>query len=198
MLFSGEFIQTSSSNGESSFINPLDICGVKPSFISKPGDYPPLDLKSLGIQISVPGIGETTIIPINAPTLKTLIEPVPSMALQNLVKVRKTLVEEFKKNVLPKIINLIWQVEPNTPSTMTSMPSFGMIKMEDGGETRDSMYSPSLSPGTPGSPARMGLDRTRSTGSTDEDEELANVPSLQMRIQIIQQRVSNVSYSKYY
>lgn len=97
MLFSGEFIQTSSSNGESSFINPLDICGVKPSFISKPGDYPPLDLKSLGIQISVPGIGETTIIPINAPTLKTLIEPVPSMALQNLVKVRKTLVEEFKK-----------------------------------------------------------------------------------------------------
>lgn len=106
--------------------------------------------------------------------------------------------KNLKKNVLPKIINLIWQVEPNTPSTMTSMPSFGMIKMEDGGETRDSMYSPSLSPGTPGSPARMGLDRTRSTGSTDEDEELANVPSLQMRIQIIQQRVSNVSYSTYY
>jgi len=46
-----------------------------------------LDLKSLGIQIQVPGIGETTITAMSGPPLKSLIEPLPASALKGLVKV---------------------------------------------------------------------------------------------------------------
>jgi len=138
------------------------------------------DYKSLGIQIQVPGIGETTIMPIHAPSLKTLVQPLPASALQGLVKMEAA------------------------PGTGALQP--GVIKVEDepadfymtGADiySQDSagLYSPlsnscGLSPITASSPGKIRVPpRKRASASVDEDDELANISSVHMRIQIIQQR----------
>lgn len=138
-----------------------------------------LDLKSLGIQIPIPGVscGETTISAIQPPALKSLVEPLPASALQGLIKIE------------PCISNLNC-FNPN------------LIKQEEACENLDSYpsaYSPlpmqsMMSPGSPTPSSHSGggkmktPSRKKSTASTDEEDDISNIPSLQMRIQIIQQR----------
>ena len=122
-----------------------------------------VDLKSLGIQLPLPGVsaGETTISALQTPLgLRNLIEPLPASALQGLIK-----------------------IEPSASSSAA-------IKEEEEGETYNGdMYSPltQSSPGSPGGGKCKG-SRKKSTASTDEEDDISNIPSLQMRIQIIQQR----------
>ena len=130
-----------------------------------------VDLKSLGIQLPLHGVssGETTISAVNPPPLglRSLIEPLPASALQGLIK-----------------------VEPATGSSSSA------IKEEDEGETYNrEVYSPQTHvlspPGSPGSSGgKMKTSRKKSTASTDEEDDISNIPSLQMRISIIQQRVT--------
>lgn len=138
-----------------------------------------LDLKSLGIQIPMPGVscGETSISAIQPPALKSLVEPLPASALQGLIKIE------------PCISNLNC-FNPN------------LIKQEEACENLDSYpsaYSPlpmqsMMSPGSPTPSSHSGggkmktPSRKKSTASTDEEDDISNIPSLQMRIQIIQQR----------
>ena len=128
-----------------------------------------VDLKSLGIQLPLHGVssGETTISAVQPPPLglRSLIEPLPASALQGLIK-----------------------VEPSAASTSSSA-----IKEEDETEMRE-VYSPQAQVSSPGSPGSSGgkvkTSRKKSTASsTDEEDDISSIPSLQMRISIIQQRV---------
>ena len=128
-----------------------------------------VDLKSLGIQLPLHGVssGETTISAVQPPPLglRSLIEPLPASALQGLIK-----------------------VEPSAASTSSSA-----IKEEDEAEMRE-VYSPQAQVSSPGSPGSSGgkvkTSRKKSTASsTDEEDDISSIPSLQMRISIIQQRV---------
>jgi len=148
-------------------ISPFNSCDKQESH---------LDLKSLGIQIPIPGVscGETTISAVQPPALKSLVEPLPASALQGLIKIE------------PCISNF----NPN------------LIKQEEGCENLESYpsaYSPLpmqslMSPGSPTPSSHSGggkmktPSRKKSTASTDEEDDISNIPSLQMRIQIIQQR----------
>ena len=141
----------------------------------------PLDLKSLGIQIPVPAVssGETTISAVQQPpALKSLVEPLPASALKGLIK-----------------------IEPNSGGFNPNI-----VKVED--ECQDyglPVFSPMsslASPGSPMSPSSSGgggkmktPTRKKSTASTDEEDDLSSIPSLQMRIHLIQQRVSGPSHS---
>jgi len=127
-----------------------------------------VDLKSLGIQLPLHGVssGETTISAVQPPPLglRSLIEPLPASALQGLIK-----------------------VEPSAASTSSSA-----IKEEDEAEMRE-VYSPQAQVSSPGSPGSSGgkvkTSRKKSTASsTDEEDDISSIPSLQMRISIIQQR----------
>jgi len=136
-----------------------------------------LDLKSLGIQIPIPGVscGETTISAVQPPALKSLVEPLPASALQGLIKIEPCISNCFNPN---------------------------LIKQEEACENLDSYpsaYSPlpmqsMMSPGSPTPSSHSGggkmktPSRKKSTASTDEEDDISNIPSLQMRIQIIQQR----------
>ena len=127
-----------------------------------------VDLKSLGIQLPLHGVsaGETIISAVQPPLgLRSLIEPLPASALQGLIK-----------------------VEPSAATPATSI-----VKEEEEGDAYAcGMYSPQVaSPGSPGAGGgKAKTSRKKSTASTDEEDDISNIPSLQMRIQIIQQRVS--------
>ena len=101
------------------------------------------------------------------PALRSLVEPLPASALQGLIK-----------------------IEPSFDTTV--------IKQEESSvESYPNMYSPdslALAPTSPTSGGKMKSSRKKSTASTDnEEDDISNIPSLQMRIQIIQQRVSKDS-----
>jgi len=139
---------------------------LKGGMIAYKSESQTVDLKSLGIQLPLHGVssGETTISAVQPPPLglRSLIEPLPASALQGLIK-----------------------VEPSTGSSSSA------IKEEDEGDRE--VYSPQAqvsSPGSPGSSAggKMKTSRKKSTASTDEEDDISNIPSLQMRISIIQQR----------
>jgi hypothetical protein len=141
---------------------------LKGGMIAYKSESQTVDLKSLGIQLPLHGVssGETTISAVQPPPLglRSLIEPLPASALQGLIK-----------------------VEPTTGSNSSA------IKEEDEGETYTrEVYSPQAqvsSPGSPGSSGgKMKTSRKKSTASTDEEDDISNIPSLQMRISIIQQR----------
>ena len=127
-----------------------------------------IDLRSLGLQcVQLPPPEN---LPSPPPALRSLVEPLPASALQGLIK-----------------------IEPSfDPSIVKQEESSGG---ESGGYPH--MYSPDqLGPG-PTSPTCGGkmksASRKKSTASTDtEEDDISNIPSLQMRIQIIQQRVSGV------
>jgi len=79
------------------------------------------------------------------------------------------------------------KVEPSAASTSSSA-----IKEEDEAEMRE-VYSPQAQVSSPGSPGSSGgkvkTSRKKSTASsTDEEDDISSIPSLQMRISIIQQR----------
>ena len=98
------------------------------------------------------------------PALRSLVEPLPASALQGLIKIE--------------------------PSFDTSI-----IKQEESSvESYPNIYSPDtmgLAPTSPTCGGKMKSSRKKSTASTDnEEDDISNIPSLQMRIQIIQQRVS--------
>ena len=137
------------------------------------------DLRSLGIQniqcIQLPDNMTTTTIaatpaptafkslaPPQPPALKALVEPLPASALQGLIKVE------------PYIdTSLVKQEDGSSNDGMDSFDSDGMT-----------------SPSSAGGKMKTS-NRKKSTASTDtEDDDLSNIPSLQMRLQIIQQRVS--------
>jgi len=148
-----------------------------------------IDLKSLGIQIPLPGstLSESPLSTRQPPALKSLVEPLPASALQGLIKIEPPC---SIGGVVPGGFN------PN------------LVKVEtDGGDCASGdcchnhtpVYSPlpstsSLpSPGSPDSATTCGgkmkaAPRKKSTASTDEEDDISNIPSLQMRIQIIQQR----------
>jgi len=141
---------------------------LKGGMIAYKSESQTVDLKSLGIQLPLHGVssGETTISAVQPPPLglRSLIEPLPASALQGLIK-----------------------VEPSTGSSSSA------IKEEDEGESYNrEVYSPQaqvLSPGSPGSSGgKMKSSRKKSTASTDEEDDISSIPSLQMRISIIQQR----------
>jgi len=141
---------------------------LKGGMIAYKSESQTVDLKSLGIQLPLHGVssGETTISAVQPPPLglRSLIEPLPASALQGLIK-----------------------VEPSTGSSSSA------IKEEDEGETYNrEVYSPQAqvsSPGSPGSSGgKMKTSRKKSTASTDEEDDISSIPSLQMRISIIQQR----------
>jgi len=97
------------------------------------------------------------------PALRSLVEPLPASALQGLIK-----------------------IEPSFDTTV--------IKQEESSvESYPNMYSPdslALAPTSPTSGGKMKSSRKKSTASTDnEEDDISNIPSLQMRIQIIQQRL---------
>ena len=96
------------------------------------------------------------------PALKSLVEPLPASALQGLIKIE--------------------------PTFDTSL-----VKLEETADTSlDSCYEGARSPG--GGKVKVPSARKKSTASTDTDNEddISNIPSMQMRLQIIQQRVSSV------
>jgi hypothetical protein len=126
-----------------------------------------VDLKSLGIQLPLHGVstGEMMVTALQPPLgLRSLIEPLPASALQGLIK-----------------------MEPSAAPT-------NLIKEEEEGEGyggAEGLSPLAASPGSPGSAGgKMKSARKKSTASTDEEEDISNIPSLQMRISIIQQRVS--------
>jgi len=142
-----------------------------------------IDLKSLGIQIPLPcgSTSESLISTRQPPALKSLVEPLPASALQGLIKIEPSC---SIGGVVPGGFN------PN------------LVKVEaEGGECCQS-YTPVYSPlpstsslPSPGSPETANgggkikaAPRKKSTASTDEEDDISNIPSLQMRIQIIQQR----------
>jgi hypothetical protein len=129
----------------------------------------PLDLKSLGIQMPVPAVssGETTISPIQPPALKSLVEKLPA-GLQGLIKVEPTPTSGFNPNIVKVEEDTMDYLHPvYSPMSMGSLAS----------------------PGSPTSPGGGKMKRKKSTASTDEEDDLSNVPSLQMRIHLIQQRL---------
>ena len=135
-----------------------------------------VDLRSLGLQsvTSVQCVGPpeaimTHLTPVSAPltlmsqppALKSLVEPLPASALQGLIK-----------------------IEPQSFDT-------SLVKVEEAGAgdtSLDSCYEGANSPGG----GKIKSARKKSTASTDTDNEddISNIPSLNMRLQIIQQRVS--------
>ena len=137
-----------------------------------------VDLRSLGLQsvtsvqcVGPPGqetimahmtpvTGPLTLTP-QPPALKSLVEPLPASALQGLIK-----------------------IEPQSFDT-------SLVKVEEAGAgdtSLDSCYEGASSPGG----GKIKSARKKSTASTDTDNEddISNIPSLNMRLQIIQQRVS--------
>ena len=137
-----------------------------------------VDLRSLGLQsvtsvqcVGPPGqetimahmtpvTGPLTLTP-QPPALKSLVEPLPASALQGLIK-----------------------IEPNFDPSLVKVEEAGA-----GDTSLDSCYEGARSPG--GGKIKT-CARKKSTASTDTDNEddISNIPSLNMRLQIIQQRVS--------
>lgn len=180
----GDLIPVSSSNAFTTYDNGFSVSKqnaqqrVSP-FSSCDKQESQLDLKSLGIQIPIPGVscGETTISAVQPPALKSLVEPLPASALQGLIKIEPCISNGFNPNLIK---------QEETCENLEGYPSaYSPLPMQ-------SMMSPG-SP-TPSSHSGGGKMKTpsrkKSTASTDEEDDISNIPSLQMRIQIIQQRVS--------
>jgi len=178
----GDLIPVSSSNAFTTYDNGFSVSKqnaqqrVSP-FNSCDKQESHLDLKSLGIQIPIPGVscGETTISAVQPPALKSLVEPLPASALQGLIKIEPCINNGFNPNLIK---------QEETCENLESYPSaYSPLPMQ-------SMMSPG-SP-TPSSHSGGGKMKTpsrkKSTASTDEEDDISNIPSLQMRIQIIQQR----------
>lgn len=125
-----------------------------------------IDLRSLGLQCVQLSPAECLTSP--HPALRSLVEPLPASALQGLIKIEPS----FDPSIVKQEENSLESAYPH-------------------------MYSPdNLGPG-PTSPTSGGkmksASRKKSTASTDtEEDDISNIPSLQMRIQIIRQRVSGV------
>jgi len=147
-------------------------------FREKP-DMMSLDLKSIGIQIPIPS--DNFISNLHPPALKSLVEPLPASALQGLIKVEPScpppdLTEGFHPGLV--------KVETDVPESLgvegnvVYSSEFSAISPNNG------LPSP-LSPG--GGKLKVP-PRKKSTASCDEEDDISNIPSLQMRIQIIQQR----------
>jgi len=178
----GDLIPVSSSNAFTTYDNGFSVSKqnaqqrVSP-FSSCDKQESQLDLKSLGIQIPIPGVscGETTISAVQPPALKSLVEPLPASALQGLIKIEPCISNGFNPNLIK---------QEETCENLEGYPSaYSPLPMQ-------SMMSPG-SP-TPSSHSGGGKMKTpsrkKSTASTDEEDDISNIPSLQMRIQIIQQR----------
>jgi len=178
----GDLIPVSSSNAFTTYDNGFSVSKqnaqqrVSP-FNSCDKQESHLDLKSLGIQIPIPGVscGETTISAVQPPALKSLVEPLPASALQGLIKIEPCISNGFNPNLIK---------QEETCENLEGYPSaYSPLPMQ-------SMMSPG-SP-TPSSHSGGGKMKTpsrkKSTASTDEEDDISNIPSLQMRIQIIQQR----------
>ena len=128
-----------------------------------------IDLRSLGLQCVQLPPPECLTSP--HPALRSLVEPLPASALQGLIKIEPS----FDPSIVKQEESSLESCYPH-------------------------MYSPdNLGPG-PTSPTSGGkmksASRKKSTASTDtEEDDISNIPSLQMRIQIIRQRVSGVIFS---
>ena len=157
---------------------------------------PPVDLRSLGIQnlqcLQLPAAAATSEgavtmttpphtafkslapAPAQPPALKCLVEPLPASALAGLIK-----------------------IEP-------AFEAGACAVKQEGGEGAALQYPGSPQEPGQGSPHSCGGGkmkspgaRKKSTASTDtEEDDISNIPSLQMRLQIIQQRVSNLNTSR--
>ena len=157
---------------------------------------PPVDLRSLGIQnlqcLQLPAAAATSEgavtmttpahtafkslapAPAQPPALKCLVEPLPASALAGLIK-----------------------IEP-------AFEAGACAVKQEGGEGAALQYPGSPQEPGQGSPHSCGGGkmkspgaRKKSTASTDtEEDDISNIPSLQMRLQIIQQRVSSLSTSR--
>ena len=156
---------------------------------------PPVDLRSLGIQnlqcLQLPAAAATSsegavtmttpahtafksLAPAQPPALKCLVEPLPASALAGLIK-----------------------IEP-------AFEAGACAVKQEGGEGAALQYPGSPQEPGQGSPHSCGGGkmkspgaRKKSTASTDtEEDDISNIPSLQMRLQIIQQRVSSLSTSR--
>ena len=160
----GDLVSTASSTPTSSVTTDPSFCKLQTDCMTTQQ----IDLRSLGLQcVQLP---PPDCLPSPHPALRSLVEPLPASALQGLIK-----------------------IEPSfDPSIVKQEESSG-----EGGYPH--MYSPDhMGPG-PTSPTSGGkmksASRKKSTASTDtEEDDISNIPSLQMRIQIIQQRVSGVIY----
>ena len=156
---------------------------------------PPVDLRSLGIQnlqcLQLPAAAATSEgavtmttpphtafkslapapAPAQPPALKCLVEPLPASALAGLIK-----------------------IEP-------AFEAGACAVKQEGGEGAALQYPGSPQEPGQGSPHSCGGGkmkspgaRKKSTASTDtEEDDISNIPSLQMRLQIIQQRVSSLN-----
>ena len=159
---------------------------------------PPVDLRSLGIQnlqcLQLPAAAATSEgavtmttpphtafkslapAPAQPPALKCLVEPLPASALAGLIK-----------------------IEP-------AFEAGACAVKQEGGEGAALQYPGSPQEPGQGSPHSCGGGkmkspgaRKKSTASTDtEEDDISNIPSLQMRLQIIQQRVSSLNTSRLY
>ena len=152
------------SNTTSSVTTEASFCKLQPDNMTTQH----IDLRSLGLQCVQLPPAECLTSP--HPALRSLVEPLPASALQGLIKIEPS----FDPSIVKQEEN---SLETNYPH----------------------MYSPeTLGPG-PNSPTGGGkmksASRKKSTASTDtEEDDISNIPSLQMRIQIIQQRVSGVIF----
>jgi len=147
------------SNTTSSVTTEASFCKLQPDNMTTQH----IDLRSLGLQCVQLPPAECLTSP--HPALRSLVEPLPASALQGLIKIEPS----FDPSIVKQEEN---SLETNYPH----------------------MYSPeTLGPG-PNSPTGGGkmksASRKKSTASTDtEEDDISNIPSLQMRIQIIQQRL---------
>ena len=83
------------------------------------------------------------------------------------------------------------QHQPQQPQQHQPLHFYSQIKEEAGLSYSAAVSSPgSPSPGKQPSNLKSSPQRKKSTSSSNDEEDLMNVPSLQMRIQILQQRVS--------
>ena len=134
-----------------------------------------VDLRQLGIQsiqniqcIQLPTVTNEALLqpltPITTqpPALKSLVEPLPASALQGLIK-----------------------IEPSFDTSVVKQEEVGSEAGIFSG-SEDGLSSPVSST----SGGKIKTNRKKSTASTDtEEDDISNIPSLQMRLQIIQQRV---------
>ena len=177
---------TTTINTDSTFTKLTDMTPA-------PAPVQQVDFRSLGIQniqniqyIQLPTVTNETILTtkttppapvafksmtLQPPALKSLIEPLPASALQGLIKIEPSF--EVKQE--------------DTNTSDNGLDSFANMDYSE-----DSLTSPTLGGG------KIKSNRKKSTASTDpEEDDISNLPSLQMRLQIIQQRVSTSIVSKF-
>ena len=115
-------------------------------------------------------------IPTPAP-LKNLVEPLPASALKGLIKIEPE--STFNPGLVKVEHHHTHCVEENVFSPMASPESPAVLSPPQ---------TPCNQSNGGGKIKSSGLSRKKSTSSTDEDD-ISNIPSLKMRIQVISQRV---------